>query len=65
LLDETRLGGISDHVTYRLNHFGMLCSKRCCAQIARFLALGGFAHAAPAATGPESERVPAEATPSA
>jgi len=44
LWDETRLEGIRDHVTYRLNHFGLLLSKRCCAQIARFLATGGFAH---------------------
>ncbi|MCE0497014.1 MAG: alpha/beta fold hydrolase [Methylacidiphilales bacterium] len=57
LLDETRLGGINDHVTYRLNHFGMLFSKRCCAQLARFLALGSFAHATPAASGSESERM--------
>ncbi len=43
LLDETRLEGIRGHTTFRLNHFGMLFSRRCCAQIARFLATGGFA----------------------
>ena len=42
LLEETRLPGITDHVTFRLNHFGMLFSRRCCAQIARFLATGAF-----------------------
>jgi pimeloyl-ACP methyl ester carboxylesterase len=42
LLEETRLQGIRDHLSYRLNHFGMLFSKRCCAQIARFLAYGEF-----------------------
>jgi pimeloyl-ACP methyl ester carboxylesterase len=46
LWDETRMEGIRDHVTFRLNHFGMLFSKRCCAQIARFLATGAFAHPA-------------------
>jgi pimeloyl-ACP methyl ester carboxylesterase len=49
LLEETRLRGARDHVAYRLNHFGMLFSKRCAAQIARFLATGAFAH--PAADG--------------
>ncbi|HEV3272157.1 MAG TPA: alpha/beta hydrolase [Candidatus Methylacidiphilales bacterium] len=44
LLDETRLQGLRDHATFRLNHFGMLFSTRCCAQIARFLATGRFAH---------------------
>jgi len=47
LLDETRLQGVRDHVTFRLNHFGMLFSRRCCAQVARFLATGRFGHAAP------------------
>jgi len=42
LLNETRLQGIRGHTTIRLNHFGMLFSKRCCAQIARFLATGAF-----------------------
>ena len=46
LLDETRLQGVKDHLTFRLNHFGMLFSKRCTAQIARFLATGAFAHPA-------------------
>jgi pimeloyl-ACP methyl ester carboxylesterase len=46
LLNETRLQGIRDHATYRLNHFGMLFSRRCCAQVARFLATGAFAHEA-------------------
>jgi pimeloyl-ACP methyl ester carboxylesterase len=52
LWDETRMEGIRDHVTFRLNHFGMLFSKRCCAQIARFLATGAFAHPAPAPARP-------------
>jgi pimeloyl-ACP methyl ester carboxylesterase len=47
LLDETRLEGIRDHATFRLNHFGMLFSTRCCAQIARFLATGEFAPSSP------------------
>jgi pimeloyl-ACP methyl ester carboxylesterase len=42
LLSETRLQGLRDHSTIRLNHFGMLFSKRCTAQIARFLATGAF-----------------------
>jgi pimeloyl-ACP methyl ester carboxylesterase len=42
LLEETRLRGIRDHVTCRLNHFGMLFSRRCCRQMARFLATGKF-----------------------
>jgi pimeloyl-ACP methyl ester carboxylesterase len=42
LLGETRLEGIRDHVTFRLNHFGLLFSKRCCAQVACFLATGAF-----------------------
>jgi pimeloyl-ACP methyl ester carboxylesterase len=46
LLDETRLQGLRDHFAIRLNHFGMLFSTRCCAQIARFLATGAFAHGA-------------------
>jgi pimeloyl-ACP methyl ester carboxylesterase len=41
-LEETRLQGIAGHVTYRINHFGMLLSRRCCTQIARFLATGHF-----------------------
>ena len=44
LLTETRLAGVRDHVVYRLNHFGMLFSRRCCRQMARFLATGEFAH---------------------
>jgi pimeloyl-ACP methyl ester carboxylesterase len=47
LWDETRLQGIRDHVTYRLNHFGMLFSRRCFLQMARFLATGGFAEVVP------------------
>ena len=43
LLEETRLLGIRDRAEYRLNHFGMLFSRRCCAQVARFLATGVFA----------------------
>ena len=44
LLHETRLEGLRDHVTFRLNHFGMLFSRRCTTEIARFLATGAFAH---------------------
>jgi pimeloyl-ACP methyl ester carboxylesterase len=44
LLAETRLQGIRDHVTFRLNHFGMLFSKRCTSEVARFLATGAFDH---------------------
>jgi pimeloyl-ACP methyl ester carboxylesterase len=40
LLEETRLQGITDHATFRLNHFGMLFSRRCTAAIARFLETG-------------------------
>jgi len=42
LLEETRLEGSQDRVEYRLNHFGMLFSRRCTVQIARFLATGRF-----------------------
>jgi pimeloyl-ACP methyl ester carboxylesterase len=49
LLEETRLAGLRDHLTIRLNHFGMLFSRRCAAQIARFLATGAFKHVAKAA----------------
>jgi pimeloyl-ACP methyl ester carboxylesterase len=42
LLEETRLQGLRDHATFRLNHFGMLFSKRCTAEIACFLATGSF-----------------------
>ena len=59
LWDETRLQGARDHVTYRINHFGLLLSKRCAAQIARFLALGAFAHPAPS---PEIGRIVEETT---
>ena len=58
LLEETRLQGIRDHVTFRLNHFGMLLSRRCCAQIARFLATGRFAHPAAIERGHESPKPP-------
>lgn len=43
LLKETQLQGISGHVTYRINHFGLLVSRRCAEQVARFLATGAFA----------------------
>jgi pimeloyl-ACP methyl ester carboxylesterase len=49
LWNETRLAGLRDHVTYRLNHFGMLFSRRCAMQMARFLATGNFAEAPDAA----------------
>ena len=45
LLDETKLEGIRDHSAIRLNHFSMLFSRRCCVQIARFLATGTFGQA--------------------
>jgi pimeloyl-ACP methyl ester carboxylesterase len=53
LLDETRLQGLRDHVEYRLNHFGMLFSRRCTVQVARFLATGRFMQ--PAARGETGE----------
>ena len=43
LLHETRLQGAQDHLHYRLNHFALLFSRRCFAQMARFLATGRFA----------------------
>jgi pimeloyl-ACP methyl ester carboxylesterase len=46
LLNETQLQGVRDHTTIRLNHFGMLFSKRCAARIACFLATGAFANPA-------------------
>jgi pimeloyl-ACP methyl ester carboxylesterase len=45
LLGETQMQGVADHVTYRVNHFGLLLSKRCTMQVARFLATGTFEHA--------------------
>ena len=44
LWEETRLHGLRDHVTFNLNHFGMLLSRRCWSQMARFLACGAFSH---------------------
>jgi pimeloyl-ACP methyl ester carboxylesterase len=44
LLDETRMQNIQGHVHYRINHFGLLFSKRCTAQVACFLATGAFTH---------------------
>jgi pimeloyl-ACP methyl ester carboxylesterase len=46
LLEETQLEGVRDRVVFKLNHFGMLLSTRCCAQIACFLATGAFEHPA-------------------
>jgi len=43
-LRETELEGVRDRVTFRLNHFAMLLSKRCAAEIACFLATGAFIH---------------------
>jgi len=43
---ETELQGVRDRVTFRLNHFAMLLSKRCAAEIACFLATGSFIHGA-------------------
>ncbi|MCE0521387.1 MAG: alpha/beta hydrolase [Methylacidiphilales bacterium] len=59
LLNETRLKGIRDHATFRLNHFGMLFSRRCCAQVARFLATGEFNHTLSV----QERDYPAQATP--
>jgi pimeloyl-ACP methyl ester carboxylesterase len=42
LLEETRLQGLTDHAEFRLNHFGMLFSRRCATAIARFLEAGKF-----------------------
>jgi pimeloyl-ACP methyl ester carboxylesterase len=44
LLEETELKGIRDHISFRINHFGLLLSKRCTAQVACFLAMGKFGH---------------------
>jgi pimeloyl-ACP methyl ester carboxylesterase len=44
LLKETRLQGLRDHLKIRLNHFGMLFSRRCAGHIAQFLATGSFGH---------------------
>jgi pimeloyl-ACP methyl ester carboxylesterase len=43
LLKETQLEGLSDHLQIRLNHFGMLFSKRCASAVAHFLGTGRFA----------------------
>jgi pimeloyl-ACP methyl ester carboxylesterase len=51
LLEETRLVGATDHLAIRLNHFGMLFSKRCTALIARFLATGRFSDSSRQAEG--------------
>jgi hypothetical protein len=53
------LEGITDRVEYRLNHFGMLFSRRCTAQVARFLATGKF-QPVPAST--SQRKVPAPVT---
>lgn len=42
LLNETKVEGLRDHLTIRLNHFGMLFSKRCALHIAHFLEHGKF-----------------------
>jgi len=60
LLEETRLQGMRDHVEYRLNHFGMLFSRRCTLQVAGFLATGRFLQPPGAARG-ESGRLAAAA----
>jgi pimeloyl-ACP methyl ester carboxylesterase len=39
---ETQLQGITAQVTFPINHFGMLLSRRCCVEMARFLATGTF-----------------------
>ncbi len=45
LLEETRLHGIRDHVTCGFNlTLEMLFSRRCCRQMARFLATGSHEH---------------------
>ena len=43
LLSETKLKGISGHITYRLSHSGLLASRRCARQIGYFLENGRFA----------------------
>jgi pimeloyl-ACP methyl ester carboxylesterase len=55
LLEETRLEGVRDRVEYRLNHFGMLFSRRCTVQVARFLATGRFLQPHSAARGDTDE----------
>lgn len=62
LWDETRLHGITDHVTYRINHFGMLLSKRCTAQVARFLATGIFVQPDSVPISPAEEKLTSAAT---
>jgi pimeloyl-ACP methyl ester carboxylesterase len=42
LLAETRLQGLRYHRTLRLNHFGMLLSRRCCLAMCQFLETGSF-----------------------
>jgi pimeloyl-ACP methyl ester carboxylesterase len=60
LLEETRLPGITDHVSFRLNHFALLFSRRCCAEVARFLATGAFGQAgADGPTVPATDRTQA------
>lgn len=46
-LEETQLGAIADHVSYNLNHFSLLASRRCAAQMHRFLQHGSFDHTSP------------------
>ncbi|HEX4139945.1 MAG TPA: alpha/beta fold hydrolase [Candidatus Methylacidiphilales bacterium] len=55
LLEETQLQGIRDRVEYRLNHFGMLFSRRCTVQVARFLATGCFLQPQSASRGESDE----------
>ena len=41
-LEETRLEGMTDHLTCGLNHFGMLLSRKCAKQMVTFWNMGGF-----------------------
>lgn len=50
LWKETRLPGITDHVTFHMNHFGMLLARPCFIQMARFLATGRFDQNGPGVT---------------
>jgi len=58
LWQETRLNGIADHVTYNLNHFGLLLSRRCFRQMARFLHQGTFAHPTAQLSSPQAAYLP-------
>ena len=55
LLDETKLRGLAGHLTLRLNHFGLLFSRRCAIATARFLETGSFPRPATAHPSEQSQ----------